>query len=180
MMAVYFFLHSVLMFFGSIGDHFSVEGISLFGETEKVAVSTRQELQIEMPEQFKGLPYDDGKWQVSQAKCGNMFIDLHSMGVDASQQAETDIDQRVGKTLDRYQVRNAELQAQEEITVHDIPLEKYHYTGEKAGRDFEIDAVAVRAPQKVLVFTYFYHAGDKDAKDDVKDSIESMKYVDKE
>ncbi|SFI01784.1 hypothetical protein SAMN04487861_11173 [Selenomonas ruminantium] len=181
MMSVYFFLHSIVMFFGSLGSHLSLEGISLFGETERVTVSTQQELQIEMPEQFKALPYDDGAWQVAQAKCSNMFIDLHSKDVDTPQPAEMDktIDQRVGRTLERYQVRNAELQGQEEISVHDIPLEKYHYTGQKAGKDFEIDAVAVKAPQKVLVVTYFYHAGDADAKEDVKDSIESMKYVNK-
>ncbi|SEH29744.1 hypothetical protein [Selenomonas sp. KH1T6] len=176
---VYLFLYGIIALFFALMSQAYFENLPCFWNSTIFAATEEREIWVDLPEKMEWLEEHDQGWAVHQLKCDSLFVDAHTTSERKSARKEDMLEDRLETTLQRYRIKSPELTSKEEITVNDIPMEKYTITGTKEGEPFEIEAVTIDTDPNLYVFTYFYHEGSKQGKEMAEKSIESIRYKEK-
>lgn len=140
------------------------------------------ELRVRLPEEINIYPFNTTGWLVQQAQCGDFFFDVHAKelkGMEKNDFLTEAPPQRIMETFQQYQLENVTLKDQKRETIHNVGVRHYSFTGEKQGKDYEMEVITTPR-HDMLVMTYIYHAGSKKAKEEVEESISSLEFVEKD
>ena len=148
----------------------------------QIADERNGELRVKLPKEIDIYPLNTKGWLVQQAQCGDFFFDMHSKELTEMEKNNfltENPPKRLMETFQQYQLEKATLTEQKQETIHNIDVRHYFFTGEKQGKDYEMEVITTPR-NNMLVMTYIYHAGSKKAKEEVADSIASLKFVEKD
>ena len=161
---------------------FNILPASYSWNAQQIANEWNGELRVKLPEKIEIYPLNTKGWLVQQAQCGDFFFDMHSKelkGMEKNDFLTEEPPKRLMETFQQYQLEKVTLKDQKRETIHNVGVRHYSFTGEKQGKDYEMEVITTPR-HDMLVMTYIYHAGSKKAKQEVSDSISSLEFVERD